>query len=433
MISKLRIIFMCTVSALFAQADEQNLDPVRVELVQNHDGSYQLLRNGEAYNIRGAGGPGRYQELADAGGNSTRTWGVRQLRELDENGLSLLDHAHKAGISVVAGIWVHQVRHGFDYTNTESLQKQRDEIREAVREFRHHPAILIWGLGNEIAIATSGDDPAVWTELNELAKIVREEDPYRPIMTVVSGTKPARVHGVMQYAPEIDILGVNSYGGGGTVPERLNNLGWTKPFIIGEFGPRGHWEVPKTDWGAPLEPTAEQKAKLYLRTYQMLEANGGGNYLGSYAFLWGNRQEVTPTWFSMFLETGEKTPSVDYMSFAWTGEWPKDRAPIIEDWEVPFAERKVNPNEVFTVDVSAINQTSSHLEYEWWVLPEREGPSVGGDAEKWLTRLDGVILSTEGSAARLSMPAESGAYRLYLKVSNQKGGATVRNTPFFVK
>ena len=433
MIKILNFAFTFTVSVISTLAVGQNMESIRVEIVQNADGSYELLRNGETYEIRGAGGPSRYQELADAGGNSTRTWGIRQLRELDEDGKSLLDHAHEAGVSVVAGIWVGQVRSGFDYTDQKSIQKQRDDVREKVREFRHHPAILIWGLGNEIAIATPGDDPAVWKELNELIKIVKEEDPSRPVMSVLAGTKPARVQGVMEHTPEIDILGVNAYGGGANVPERLNDLGWTKPYIVSEYGPRGHWEVPKTDWGAPLELTAEQKAELYLKTYDTLKNDGGGNYLGSYAFLWGNRQELTPTWFSMFLDTGEKTPAVDFMSYAWTGEWPNNRVPLIEEWDVPFAEQEVDSGQLFTVSVEARDFNRERLQYYWWVLPEKKGPSVGGDPEKWLTPVEGVVNATIGSTARLRMPTQSGAYRLYLKVSNGSGGASVRNAPFYVK
>ncbi|MBC2592933.1 hypothetical protein H5P28_01540 [Ruficoccus amylovorans] len=416
-----------------ANAAPEEPEQVWVEIVQDTDGNYSLTRNGEPYQIKGAGGPSRYEKLAEEGGNTTRTWGINQLYPRDDNGKNLLDRAHEAGIAVVAGIWVQQLRSGFDYTDQASLEKQRELIRQGVRDFRDHPAILMWGLGNEIAITTPGDNDAMWKELNVLAEIVKEEDPFRPVMTVIAGAHEGRIKGLLANTPAIDVLGVNAYGGGSNVPERLQRFGWTKPYVLSEYGPRGHWEVRKTQWGAPIEPSPIDKARLYLDTYQALEENGGGNYLGSFAFLWGDRQEVTPTWFSMFLSTGEKTPAVDYMSYAWTGEWPEELAPWVEDWTVPFAEKKVKAGEVFTVEAKVHADHADTLECEWWVLPEKKGPSVGGDPEKWLTPIEGVIMASDGPTATVRMPEKPGAYRLYLKLSNGKGGASVQNTPFYVE
>lgn len=49
-------------------------DAIPVELRQT-EGGWQLLRGGEPYFIRGAGGDGSLEQLAAAGANSIRTWG----------------------------------------------------------------------------------------------------------------------------------------------------------------------------------------------------------------------------------------------------------------------------------------------------------------------------------------------------------------------
>lgn len=50
-----------------------------VELRQTSQG-WQLLRGGEPYFIRGAGGNSSFQQLVEAGGNSIRTWGADDRR-----------------------------------------------------------------------------------------------------------------------------------------------------------------------------------------------------------------------------------------------------------------------------------------------------------------------------------------------------------------
>ena len=82
-------------------------EAIPVQLRQT-DRGWQLLRDGEPYLIRGAGGKTALLELAAAGGNSIRTWGGDDID-------ALLDAAHELGLSVTVGIWLGHERHGFDY------------------------------------------------------------------------------------------------------------------------------------------------------------------------------------------------------------------------------------------------------------------------------------------------------------------------------
>src|SRR5690606_36453778 len=144
-------------------------EPSRVTLQQDTDGAWQLQRNGEPYVIRGAGGYRGLEQLRAAGGNTLRTWGVEQLGP-DDSGAPLLDRAARLGLCVLVGLWVNHPRHGHDYGDAAMLAAQRDRIREAVRRYRDHPALLMWGLGNEME--GHGSDPRVWRELETLARIV---------------------------------------------------------------------------------------------------------------------------------------------------------------------------------------------------------------------------------------------------------------------
>lgn len=404
-----------------------------VTIDKSADGDFELLRDGKPFFIKGAGGTQNLEELVKYGGNSIRTWGIEQLDQ-KVDGKTLLDRAQALGLAVTAGIWVQHERHGFSYSDPAKVAAQRETVRAAVRKYKDHPAILMWGLGNEMEGPMSdGADPRIWKELEELAKIVKEEDPNHPVMTVIASAAPTKVRGVMENYPSIDVLGVNAYGGASGVGKGLKELGWQKPFVLTEFGPLGHWEVPKTSWGAPIEPTSRAKAGSYYATQTNVVADGKGTCLGTYVFLWGNKQEVTPTWYGMFLKSGEKLPTVDAMVRAWSGKWPENRSPKILQIETPLREQIVGKGKPFEVVATAEDPEGDALKYEWVVYPESTARTVGGDAEAAPTAVGGTILSQAGGKAKIRTPNQPGAYRLFLTVTDGKGGASVDNIPFFVK
>ncbi|MEI8342426.1 MAG: glycoside hydrolase family 2 TIM barrel-domain containing protein, partial [Verrucomicrobiota bacterium] len=319
-----------------------------VKVSKDSTGKFILLRDGKPFFINGSGGTQRLTELVQYGGNSVRTWGIDSLDELVD-GKPLADRAQELGIGVTAGIWIGHERHGFNYSDPKQLEAQRQKVRDAVKKWKDHPALLIWGLGNEMeGPASDGADPRIWKELNTLAGIIKEMDPNHPVMTVIASSSPTKVKAILQYYPNIDILGVNAYSGASGAGKAVKEAGWNKPFILTEFGPPGQWEVRKTSWGAPIEPTSWDKAGTYFATYSLLMQNTKDICLGSYVFLWGSKQEATSTWYGMFLKTGEKMPTVDAMARAWNGKWPAVRSPKILSFKTDLAENKVPAGKTFT-------------------------------------------------------------------------------------
>lgn len=407
--------------------------PSKVEIRKTAAGGFELLRNGQPFFINGAGGIGFLEDLVQAGGNSIRTWGIEQL-EPTGGGKNLLDRAHELGLAVSVGLWVQHERHGFSYSDPVAVQKQRDEIRAAVRKYKNHPAVLVWGLGNEMEGPTSdGTDPRIWKELEQLARIIKEEDPNHPVMTVIASAAATKVRGIQQHYPSIDILGVNSYGGAMGVGSALQSLGWDKPFALTEFGPLGHWEVPKTSWGAPIEPTSRDKAASYYVTKTKVVEDGRGKCVGTYVFLWGQKQEVTSTWYGMFLKTGEKLPTVDAMTMAWTGKWPANRSPKILRIESPLTNAVVARGKEYPVQATVEDREGDTLSYDWEVRAETTEQSVGGDAESEPPAAPGCLASGSGGAVVIRTPAKPGAYRLFLIVRDGKGGASADNLAFQVQ
>jgi len=404
-----------------------------VEVASTPNAGWQLLRDGEPYVVRGAGGDTHLEELIAIGGTTIRTWGIDQL-EARVDGKTLLERCQELGLTIMAGIWIEHSRHGFDYSNPSQLQRQRDMVRESVRRYKNHPAILLWGLGNEMeGPSADGSDARVWRELNELAKIVKEEDPDHPVCTVIAGASAKKIQALMRDYTTLDILGINAYGGAASVGEAVAAAGWTKPFILAEFGPTGHWEVEKTPWGAPIEPLAKEKAANYYTTYRSVMADSRDRCLGTFAFVWGQKQETTATWYGMFLSSGEKLPTVDAVAYAWSGRWPSNRCPRIERIEASFSGGVVSPGERLKVNAEVVDKNGDHLKFDWRVVAESRDRKEGGDYEDAPPDFPECVIKNDGPSAELRAPELPGAYRVFLYVRDGKGGASADNFPFLVK
>ncbi len=402
-----------------------------VKVEKPPDGAFGLVRDGKPYFINGAGGTHNLEELVKYGGNSIRTWGLEQL-DLKKDGKPLLDRAQELGLTVTAGIWVKGERQGFNFSDAAKVAQFGQEIRSAVRKYKDHPALLMWGLGNEMEGMT-GSDPAVWKALDVLARIIKKEDPNHPVMTVIAGYAPDKIQGIIANYPSVDVLGVNAYGGASGVGRGLVGFGWKKPFVLTEFGPVGHWEVAKTSWGAPIEPSSRDKAASYYATQTSVVGDGKGLCLGSYVFLWGQKQEVTSTWYGMFLKSGEKLPTVDAIVYAWSGKWPENRCPKILKIQTPLREAVVGRGQEIKASAEAKDPEGDALAYEWMVFQETTERSVGGDAESEPPAVEGCIVSQTGGDATIRTPDKPGPYRLFLTVRDGKGSASADNIPFLVK
>ena len=424
-------ILLCAAGGMASSVHAQGGSVVKVAQASN--GSFQLVCDGKPFVVNGVGGKQRLEQLVQLGGNSVRTWGIDTLEETVD-GKPLVKRAQELGIKVAAGIWVQHERHGFSYNDAAAVQKQRDTVREAVRKYRNEPALLVWGLGNEMeGVQDRGDDTRIWKELNVLAGIVKEEDPNHPVMTVIAGASAAKVKAVITSYPNIDILGVNAYAGASGVGGAVYAAGWRKPFILTEFGPVGQWEVQKTSWGAPIEPSSWDKARNYFSTQSLVKEEGKGLCLGSYAFLWGNKQETTSTWYGMFLESGEKLPSVDATSRSWTGHWPANRSPRIESFESPVKEKTLAPGATSTATIKATDPENDPLNVSWDVVAESTDTKVGGDKESAPPTFPEAIVAKQDTGVTFRAPSKPGAYRLFVTVRDGKGGASKDNFAFLVK
>ena len=132
------------------------------------ESGYRFLVDGEPFIVKGVAGDRYLKRLQDFGGNTMRTWSIESLGE------EFLDEAHRLGIKVVAGIWIEHARHGYDYSDKSFVKKQRRDVEKVVKKFKNHPAILAWGLGNEVELRLSDEAAeAMWTDMNTVALLVK--------------------------------------------------------------------------------------------------------------------------------------------------------------------------------------------------------------------------------------------------------------------
>ena len=383
-------------------------------------GQWQLLYDGKPFAIRGAAGNRYLGALSRAGGNSFRTWGAEELPQA-------LVAAQSNGLTVAAGIWLRNGRE-LDYRDRANVALQTDEVRLVVAQYKENPAILLWGVGNEME--NHNNTPELWQGVGAAAAAAKATDPSRPVMTSVADVTQEKIDLILRYAPGIDILGVNTYSGLPSLAHRLKLFGWTKPYIVTEFGPRGHWECPKTAWGAPLEQTSTEKAALYSAGYEASIKSEGGWCLGSYAFYWGSKQEATPTWFGMFLPSGEPLEAVDVMEKEWTGQWPEHRAPRISAISLSGRYDAFKPGD--TVEAS-VDTMDADLRFRWEVRPEVAERLPDGKGEITPAPTLVGLGAEETSTIEFLAPNEAGHYRLYAYVLSSANRAATANIPFRVK
>ena len=413
---------------LFIAFSEKTYSQVsKVEVSTNTQGNFELLKNGIPYYIKGAGAKDHFDLLVNSGANSIRIWST--------NNSSLLDSAHQYGLTVTLGLHVRPERSGMDYNNEYAVKGQIEKLKNEVLKYKDHPALLVWGIGNEVDLKYSNFK--VWETIEILAKFIKEVDPNHPTMTVIAGVDPSKAYYIKKYCPSVDILGLNVYGSIENAGANLRKFNWDKPYIVTEWGVNGPFEAKTTSWKAKVEPPNGFKADQRLRRYQELIVEDKERCLGSYCFLWGQKQESTATWHGMFLKNGNPTEAVDVMHYCWKGEWPNSRAPSIRDISLEnIGWRKdhiIEPSKQATVKIEYSKYNNNKVYIEYVLYPEAFSNKIGGDIQKSPDPIPfEIVRQTENKLIFIS-PKKKGAYRLFAFVKNDKGQSSVANIPFLIK
>ena len=411
--------------AAFGFGSPTRAQEVPVLLTQSKSGAFTLTRGGKPYFIKGAGGQNSLPLLKESGGNSIRTWG-------SDNIGPLLDEAQKLGLTVCVGVWFGHKEHGFSYLDAKAVAEQQGRVKETVMKYRNHPAVIAWAMGNEMENGLPQDQTLpMWKAVQDGAALCKSLDKKHPVLTVVAEIGGDKVKQINTLCPDVDIIGINSYGGAASLPERYKAAGGVKPYVITEFGPAGTWESPKTPWGATPELTSTQKAAAYKTVYEKAVQNQP-LCLGSYAFVWGSKQEATATWFGMLLPSGEKLAPVDALTELWSGKKPQNLCPVIETLKLDGTDQP-DAGSIIKASLAVSDPNGDPLNVRWVLQKDDLPKPSGGDTEPKPPTFPGAITDASKTGATVQMPKIPGAYRLFAYVDDGKGGAAVGNIALFAK
>lgn len=255
---------------------------------------------------------GDFQLLKEMGANTIRLYhhatSDPQLQALGKANAPLLAHApnkailrdlyEKYGIRVMVGDllgaytagsgadWVQ----GTDYTNAEQKKNMLRSVEDMVKEFKDEPFLLMWALGNENnygeSTHTNADkEPIAYAGfVNEVAQRIHQMDPDHPVVLVNGETRFLDVYA--QYAPQVDIIGVNCYRNAPGFGRLFRDVAAKidKPLLLSEYGTPS----PKV---VNNELDEIQQMEGHLAVWREIRDHAAGktapgNSIGGFAFEW---------------------------------------------------------------------------------------------------------------------------------------------------
>lgn len=395
--------------------------------MKNVDGMYRLFVDEAPFFVKGAGvSNGDIALLAAHGANAFRTWSVSG---------EVLNEAQEHGLMVMMGLSVAKERHGFDYNDEKAVKEQFEKIKQQVLSMKDHPALLGWGIGNELNLSYT--NLKVWDAVEEIAAWIHEVDGNHPVTTMLAGIGKTEVDYIREHCPNIDFISIQLYGSIEKLPGLIRKAGYTGPYLVTEWGTTGHWEVPLTEWNAPIENTSTEKAQEIKYRYENIILADSTSCMGSFVFLWGQKQERTPTWYGLFTENGKETEAVDVMHYLWKGAWPENRVPKILNATLDNKTRYDNitllPGKTYDVSYDFKDPDGDSLEVRFELLSESTDLKEGGDRESRPESREVAVSSLTSSSASIVSPGEPGPYRLFIYGTDGHNHAATVNIPFMVK
>ncbi|WP_316839059.1 glycoside hydrolase family 2 TIM barrel-domain containing protein [Pedobacter gandavensis] len=398
--------------------------------VKKIEGHYQLYKDGKPYHIKGAAGLSHFKTLKEMGGNTIRVWDTTRLAVI-------LDSAKANQLSVVVGLPIFNSDYKSFYNDPAKVALQHQAFKAVVNKYKQHPSLLMWCLGNELDFPFKPSYNSFYKAFNDLTEMIHEDDPDHPITTTVLNFNKKYIFN-LSVRCDIDLISFNTFGRITYLRDELKSFSWfwDGPFMVTEWGIDGPWEgTAQTAWAAYLEQASNQKAELYQERYKKSMPTENPGFLGSFVFFWGNKQEGTQTWFSIFDEQNGKSQAVDAMKYIWTGKHLDYTFPQIKNMLLNDQEAKDNillsAGQHFSAEVFLLNKDKIKL-VKWELYPEDWYKKNNLHSDKKLQPLLKQIKTAQFLENNFVAPITEGPYRIFATVYDDNGNFSTSNIPFYV-
>ncbi len=367
----------------YANADWR-LNPRQVDLVRTDSAApgvapqFELRVDGEPFEVRGACGHEAVAPIAAAGGNTLRIYSVNPLGDVED----YLKAASDAGLKVMLGLFLTAADPGPNrdfYEDPAKVEAQFNAFKAQIDAYKHCEAILAWSIGNEIDPADHPNPAPIYRAIDQIARYIQDTDHYHPTVTSHAGSHQNKIAGIKAWAPQVDIIGINSYERNiGNVYSNVLAAGWTGPYLITEFSieqpqQRRAADGNVTTFGSVIElPSAEKFVRLP-KIYLDHILSRPDRCLGSFAFKGAKGAfRITHTWYPLLDENFKPTPSYDAMRLAWGGPPAAFTAPRVHTITINglAPSQSVTVDDNFTAAVTVSADPGAELQYLVEVRPE---------------------------------------------------------------
>lgn len=390
----------------------------------------------KTFQIKGVCGDGDMDRLARIGVNTVRGYTIEEPAVMREK----LDQAHRLGLKMIVSEWMpHQGENKnkdgavWDFDYGAKGDKMVADLIKKVEDIGDHPAILMWGLGNEVHL----DEPYLRV-VNRLSEEIHQRFPHHLTSLTVINAKEEGIAAIKKFAPDIDVLGVQSYSRGAVrgAIKKAEKL-WGKPFYMSEFNTNGPWNFKETEWGVPLDEPVTDKVRDLRDCYAAIDESS--LCLGSTIFVWGHAVVFRPTYFSLLLDPDPNgqvgktsfdpkmiTPQAEVMIEHFTGAPPEgNRAPVLSklQFEDDGNSRRAEPGESIKVQFAAEDPNGDAVEFLAWILDS---------TARRTTTVAGPFSQASPDHAVIKAPTTPGEYLLLVYAQDKKGGASASTIAFKV-
>jgi hypothetical protein len=408
----------------------KTLNGVSIRQIQ---GRYNFYKNDKPFIVKGGAGFTHIKELVNAGGNTIICWDTAKLA-------NTFKEAVKNNVAVIVGLDIPGGDNADFYNKDSNTNLLYNNYKQIVSRYKDEPALLAWCLGNELDMPLTFTTVPFYKTYNKLLGTIHQIDPDHPVSTATINVAKRYIFNIRWRIPALDFICINTYNRIKTIETDLSLIKWiwNGPYLIGEWSPNGGWEASLTTWQAPIENTSTKKAGQYAEFYTKYMPRNDPRFLGSMVFYWGNRQEYTHTWYSIFNEDDTPTETLEVLNDCWKDTVTRHHSPRLQymlvdklsgESNIIFAAGTAHQATVFLEKPAATDT----LVYQWQIVKE--------DWQHWGLTWDnfkkpavqtGLMTDSLHNEITFTAPAGEGPYRIFVTVKNPAGFCATANTPFYV-